>query len=78
MRRKRSAADSFGLDERQRQRTVSPATQPASATPRNAQQRRNPANHTDLASVLELIDEVDNGAHTGDASMLHHLMRTVI
>jgi hypothetical protein len=71
VRRKRSAAESFGLDERQTQRADSPATQPASATPRNVQQHRNPINHTDLASVLELIDEVDNSAHTGKASTLH-------
>ena len=70
MRRKRTAADSFGLDELSSQRGGSPALQPASATPRNVQQRRNPVDHTDLASVLELIEEIDDGAHTGDAPSL--------
>ena len=40
--------------------------QPAPAAPRNVQQRRNPVNHTDLASVLELLEEVDACAHTGE------------
>ncbi len=39
--------------------------EPAPAAPRSVQQRRNPVNHTDLASVLELIEEVDSSAHTG-------------
>lgn len=32
---------------------------------RSVRQRRNPTNHTDLASVLELIEEVDAAAHEG-------------
>ena len=32
---------------------------------RMVRQRRNPTNHTDLASVLELIEEVDATSHDG-------------
>ena len=32
---------------------------------RSVRQRRNPPNHTDLASVLELIEDMDAAAHDG-------------
>ena len=64
-RRKRSAPDSFEPEAHRSFGDGSPTPQPAPVAPRNVQQRRNPVNHTDLASVLELIEEVDNSAHTG-------------
>ena len=41
---------------------------------RAVRQRRNPADHTDLASVLELIEEVDAAAHDGVHTLCHSTM----
>ncbi len=67
-RRKRSAHDSFEPEALRSYDNGSLTLEPAPAAPRNVQQRRNPVNHTDLASVLELIEELDGSAHTGATS----------
>ena len=67
--------DSFGSDALPSHGAASQTMQPAPVAPRNVQQRRNPVNHTDLASVLELIEEVDSCAHAGaQTSKLYKFM----
>lgn len=47
------------------------AGEPPPEAQRSVRQRRNPPNHTDLASVLELIEDVDAAAHQGSWLQAH-------